>query len=109
MRFYLYSIAHTGRKVKVDGVDLDRYNMGMKANSKKLINLSVIIEKDDSGYFVGIVPSLRSCYTQAKTLPELYKRLQEVVALSLEVEKKLFKTDIKPNQFVGFQNMEFAS
>lgn len=80
----------------------------MKINSKK-INLSVIIEKDESGYFVGIVPALRSCYTQAKTLPELYKRLQEVVSLSLEVERKLFKTDLKPNQFVGFQNMEFAS
>jgi predicted RNase H-like HicB family nuclease len=36
---------------------------------------TAIIEKDESGMYIGTVPSLRSCYTQAKTLPELYKRL----------------------------------
>ncbi|MBI3631652.1 MAG: type II toxin-antitoxin system HicB family antitoxin [Candidatus Staskawiczbacteria bacterium] len=77
--------------------------------TKKTLNFSVIIEKDESGFFVGIVPSLRSCYTQAKTLPELYKRLQEVIPLSLEVEKKLFKTVIHTNQFIGVQNIEFVS
>jgi len=81
----------------------------MKTSIKKTINFPVIIEKDESGLFVGIVPSLRSCYTQAKTLPELYKRLQEVVSLSLEVEKKIFKTTVRTNQFIGVQNMEFAN
>ena len=81
----------------------------MKTNAKKTLNFPVIIEKDESGYFVGVVPSLQSCYTQAKTLTELYKRLEEVVALSLEVEKKIFKTSTKPNQFIGVQNMEFAA
>ena len=80
----------------------------MKKAPAKTLNLSVIIEKDESGYFVGTVPSLRSCYTQAKTLPELYARLQEVVSLSLEVEQKLFKQTVKPNQFVGIQNLEFS-
>ena len=81
----------------------------MKTVTKKTLSLPVIIEKDESGYFVGTVPSLRSCYTQAKTLPELYKRLQEVASLSMEVERLLFKKSIKPNQFIGVQNIEFAS
>ncbi len=51
-------------------------------DSKNLVSFPVIIEKDKSGFFVGVVPSLRSCYTQARTLPKLYKRLQEVVSLS---------------------------
>lgn len=80
----------------------------MKNSAKKTLRLSVIIEKDESGYFVGTVPSLRSCYTQAKTLPELYERLQEVASLSMEVEKMLFKKSIKPNQFIGVQSIEFA-
>lgn len=79
-----------------------------KSSHKKTLNLSVLIEKDESGYFVGVVPSLQSCYTQAKTLPELYTRLQEAVSLSLEVEQKLFKQPVKQNQFVGVQNLEFA-
>ena len=81
----------------------------MKTSTKKNLNFPVLIEKDESGFFVGVVPSLRSCYTQAKTLPELYKRLQEVVSLSLEVEKKLFKTTVRTNQFIGVQNMEFMN
>ena len=62
-----------------------------KTISKKIYHFPVIIEKDKMGYYVGKVPSLRSCYTQAKTLPELYKRLKEVVALCLEVEKKILQ------------------
>lgn len=74
----------------------------------KKISFPVIIEKDKSGYFIGIVPNLRSCYTQAKTLTELYKRLDEAVALSIEMEKKLFKKVPTQNEFVGVQTIEFA-
>ena len=75
----------------------------MRINSKKVFSLPVIIEKDESGYFVGIVPSLRSCYTQAKTLPELYKRLQEAVSLSLEVEK-IVQLQVKPAELIAIKN-----
>lgn len=75
---------------------------------KKIYNFPVIIEKDESGYFIGIVPGLRGCHTQAKNLPELYKRLDEVVLLCLEVEEKFFKTEIKQNQFIGVQQFQFA-
>lgn len=75
---------------------------------QKKYNLSVIIEKDSKGYYVGRVPSLRSCYTQAKTLNELYKRLTEVVSLCLEVEEKQFKQQIPQNQFIGVQTLEFV-
>jgi predicted RNase H-like HicB family nuclease len=75
---------------------------------QKIYNLSVIIEKDSKGYYVGSVPSLRSCYTQAKTLSELYKRLAEVVSLCLEVEEKQFKQQIPQNQFIGVQTLEFV-
>ncbi|MCD4705602.1 type II toxin-antitoxin system HicB family antitoxin [bacterium] len=75
---------------------------------KKKYNFQVIIEKDENGYYVGRVPDLRSCYTQAKTLPELYKRLEEVVSLCLEVEGKFFKQKITQNEFIGVQNLEFV-
>ena len=77
-------------------------------STKRKYNFPVIIEKDSSGYFVGRVPALRSCYTQAKNLPELYKRLDQVVSLCLDVEKKHFKTTIPQNEFVGIQTLEFA-
>jgi predicted RNase H-like HicB family nuclease len=48
---------------------------------------SVIIEKDGDGYFVGSVPALRGCHTQAKSLDTLIKRIIEAIELCLEVEE----------------------
>ncbi|MBU4023033.1 type II toxin-antitoxin system HicB family antitoxin, partial [Patescibacteria group bacterium] len=62
----------------------------------------------ENDYYIGKVPSLKSCYTQAKTLPELYSRLNEVVSLCLEVEMEIFKESITPNKFIGVQQLEFT-
>ena len=45
---------------------------------------TVVIERDEDGYYVGTVPSLRGCHTQAKTLDTLMKRIREAVELCLE-------------------------
>ena len=60
---------------------------------------NVVIEKDEDGYFVASVPALRGCYTQAKSLDALMKRIKEAIELCLEVE------DPVSNQFVGVQRV----
>ncbi len=60
---------------------------------------NVIIERDADGYFVGSVPSLRGCHTQAKSLDVLVRRIQEAIALCLEVEEPI------TNEFVGVQRV----
>jgi predicted RNase H-like HicB family nuclease len=45
---------------------------------------TVVIERDEDGYYVGTVPSLPGCHTQAKTLDTLMKRMREAVELCLE-------------------------
>ena len=47
---------------------------------------SVVIEKDEDGYYVGSVPELKGCHTQAKSLDELVERIKEAILLCLEVE-----------------------
>ena len=47
---------------------------------------TVVIERDEDGYYVGTVPTLRGCHTQAKTLDTLMKRMREAVELCLENE-----------------------
>jgi len=79
----------------------------MTKKTTKKYTFPVVIERDEGGYYVGSVPALSSCYTQAKTLPELYKRLDEVVGLCLDVEKNFFKTKISQNEFLGVQKLEF--
>src|SRR5437016_8104311 len=44
---------------------------------------TVVIERDEDGYYVATVPALRGCHTQAKNLDTLMKRVREVVELCL--------------------------
>jgi len=53
--------------------------------AKKREQFKVIIEQDEDGYFVASVPALPGCYTQAKTLHGLKKRIREAILLCLEV------------------------
>jgi predicted RNase H-like HicB family nuclease len=48
---------------------------------------TVVIERDQDGYYVGTVPSLPGCHTQARTLDTLIKRMREAVELCLESEE----------------------
>lgn len=52
----------------------------------RVYNFSILIEKDEDGYYVATVPSLKSCYTQAQTLDDLYPRIKKVIELCLENE-----------------------
>ena len=65
------------------------------------MKLSVIIERDEDGYYIAKVPSLPGCHTQARSLDELMKRIKEAIELYLEVEK-----DIEVGEFVGVQVIE---
>lgn len=47
---------------------------------------SVVIERDEEGYYVASVPALPGCHTQARSLDELMTRVREAIALYLEVE-----------------------
>jgi predicted RNase H-like HicB family nuclease len=52
----------------------------MKAKPK----FTVLIERDESGYYLATVPALQGCHTQAKSLDTLMKRVREVIELCLE-------------------------
>lgn len=67
---------------------------------KKHGEFHVIIEKDEDGYFVAEVPELPGCHTQAKSLDELMKRIQEAILLCLEVEGRKPETE-----FIGIQRI----
>jgi predicted RNase H-like HicB family nuclease len=47
---------------------------------------TVVIEKDEDDYFIGTVPQLKGCHTQAKSLDELMERMKEAVLLCLEAK-----------------------
>jgi predicted RNase H-like HicB family nuclease len=62
---------------------------------------SVIIERDIEGYYVGTIPELRGCHSQARSLDELMIRVREAAELCLEAQ-----TDgLEPLDFVGVQTI----
>ena len=49
---------------------------------------TVIIERDEEGYYVSEVPELPGCHTQAKSLDKLMERTKEAIQLCLEITGK---------------------
>lgn len=62
---------------------------------------SVVIERDEEGYFVASVPALPGCHTQARSLDELMERIREAIALCLEVKSE----ETGHLEFVGVQRV----
>jgi predicted RNase H-like HicB family nuclease len=45
---------------------------------------SVLVEKDEDGYFVATVPTLPGCHTQARSMDDLLERAKEAIEAYLE-------------------------
>ena len=76
------------------------YDMLNKWRAMNMVKeFSVVIERDEDGYFVASVPALRGCHTQAKSLDVLMKRVREAIQLCLEVEEPV------STEFVGVQRV----
>jgi predicted RNase H-like HicB family nuclease len=62
---------------------------------------SVVVERDEAGYYVASVPELPGCHTQARSLDKLMERIREAVKLCLEVERDVAAT----TEFIGVQRI----
>ena len=67
------------------------------------MRFSVVVERDEDGYYVASIPELPGCHTQAGTLDELMVRIREAAELYLEVEGTV---DEVKREFVGVQFIE---
>ena len=52
------------------------------------MKLEVIIQNDETGYYVAGVPALSGCFPQGETLAEAEKNIKEALDLRLEVISK---------------------
>lgn len=69
----------------------------MKAQRK----FTVLIERDEDGFYVATVPAITGCHTQAKTLDALMKRIREAIELCLENDG----ADPQSMELVGIQQI----
>ncbi len=74
----------------------------------KTYQFTAHIEQDkETGYYIGYIPSLPGAHTQALTLDELHKNLEEVTQLCLE-ELPASEIDSLQNEFIGTQEVRIA-
>jgi predicted RNase H-like HicB family nuclease len=67
------------------------------------VKFSVVVERDEDGYYIVSVPALPGCHTQARTLDELTSRVREAIELYLETEGSKAEGKI---ELVGVQFIE---
>ena len=83
------------------------------AKAFKELQFKVLIEQDENGLYVASVPELPGCYTQAKTLEEVRKRIKEAIELVLEEDKDLKEEKLespRPRQnFFGIEEVTVRS
>jgi len=64
---------------------------------------TVIVEKDEDGFYVAEVPDLKGCYTQGKSLEEVLENIKEVIEMCLEAEKEF---EPQNKEIVAVQRIE---
>jgi len=57
------------------------------------MNIKVVIEKGEDGYFAAYCPALKSCWTQGKTEEEALKNIREAIELYLEPDEELVENE----------------
>ncbi len=55
------------------------------------MNVKVIVEKGEDGYFVAHVPALKSCWSQGKTREEALENIKEALICTLSLSRRHYK------------------
>lgn len=63
---------------------------------------TILIERDEDGWFVSEVVELPGCHTQAKSMDELLKRTREAISAYIWEQEE----PVLSQEFVGVQQIE---
>jgi predicted RNase H-like HicB family nuclease len=67
---------------------------------------SVIIQKDQDGYF-AFCPELQGCYAQGETYEEVWANIKDAIQLHIE-DRKETGEEIPESEFVSLTSLEVA-
>jgi predicted RNase H-like HicB family nuclease len=72
------------------------------------VQLPLMIEQDEDGYYVAECPLFSGCYTQGKTLDEALRNIREVIELCLhEKDNQTRLKDYHPKG-LAFHTLTYA-
>lgn len=79
--------------------------MNLEEDAVSKYNFPVLIEQDEDGVYLAVVPNLKGCHSQGKTIEKVLSRIREAIDLCVEVEEE--KSGKLPHyKFIGLQQIE---
>ena len=67
--------------------------MYLKVSAMNKMELTMMVEKGENGYFVGQIVEYPAALSQGKTIEELEKNLKDALKLLLQVQKDQLKIE----------------
>jgi len=71
-----------------------------------LHEFDAVIVEDETGGYIGFIPALPGCHTQAESLEELMRNLKEAIELYLETLTDEEKKELLQQRVVGIQKVK---
>ena len=63
---------------------------------KRVMDFTVLLERDSDGWYVASVPELSGCYTQGKSVEQALERVHEAIRAHIEPNQ-----EPEPMEFIG--------
>jgi predicted RNase H-like HicB family nuclease len=75
----------------------------------KVQRFTVVLERDEDGFYVASIPALQGCHTQGRSLDQAMRRIREAAELWLEVHRERRGGSLPTLDLVGVQQLEISA
>ncbi len=76
---------------------------------RKTRRFTVVLERDEDGFYVASIPALAGCHTQGRSLDQAMRRIREAAELWLEVHREQRGGTLPTLDLVGVQQLELPA
>lgn len=76
---------------------------------RKTRRFTVVLERDEDGFYVASIPALAGCHTQGRSLDQAMRRIRAAAELWLEVHRERRGGSLPTLDLVGVQQLELPA
>ena len=76
---------------------------------RKTRRFTVVLERDEDGFYVASIPALEGCHTQGRSLDQAMRRIREAAELWLQVHRDRRGGSLPTLYLVGVQELEIPA
>ena len=77
--------------------------------TRKTRRFTVVLERDEDGFYMASIPALAGCHTQGRSLDQAMRRIRDAAELWLEVHRERRGESLPTLDLVGVQQLEIPA